>query len=322
MCEPTMIAAATLATSAGTAAFSASSQISQGNKQARLSIMQSLRESQAGFDEAGRVSNALLEQYDETGAALIEQERQTSEALRFQIGDLGKALTEQLASTSQSAIDQAARTQRSYGLAMEFARRNAELSLAQGNVEENRVREETGRQLASQTAYFSAANLDPTYGSPLALQAMGAAQGEADALIVRSGAIQEAAGFAWQELTLATEAEDTVASLKTGVDSAFTAARRQMDSAGGAAALALDGLRRTTGLKLAGGARTLQTQIDSTYATAGTRASTGQAAAAANASNARRAGQVGATTTLLNTAQNWASLAMGGKLAPLGIKGV
>lgn len=256
MCEPTLLTALTIGATGASGLFSAGSQMRQGERQGRLAIWQALQESKAGFDEAAYVSSAQVDEFRDV---------------------------------SQATIDQATRATRAYTLAADIARRNAEAELAKANFEENRVRDETDRQLAQQSTYFAASNMDPTYGSPLALAAFGAAQGETDARIVRANGQQGAAEQQWSIYGLADRASETA-------DAAAA-------SVGGSA----KALRRT---------------IDSTFRTAGIRGSGTNTAAAISASNARKAGQYGAATALVNTATNWVSLAGSGKLKAVGIKGL
>jgi hypothetical protein len=69
-------------------------------------------------------------------------------------------------------------------LSAQIARGNAEIAGIEGNIKENRVRAAVDRTIASQTAHFSANNLDPSYGSPLLIAGLSAAQGEVDARTV------------------------------------------------------------------------------------------------------------------------------------------
>jgi hypothetical protein len=256
MCEPTLLVALTIGASGASGLFSAGSQMRQGERQGRLAIWQALQESKAGFDEAAYV-----------GAAQVDEFRDVS----------------------QATVDQATRATRAYSLASEIARRNAEAELAKSNFEENRVREETGRQLAQQSTYFAANNMDPTYGSPLALAAFGAAQGETDARIVRANGLQGAAEQQWGIYGLADRASETADAAAASVG---------------------------------GSAKALKRTIDSSFRTAGIRGTGANTAATISASNARKAGQYGAATTLVNTASSWISLAGGGKLKSIGIPGL
>lgn len=254
MCEPTLLVAATL--SAGSTLFSAGMQANNGAKQARLGVWQALQESKAGFEEAGAVSRVMVDE--------------ASESAGF-------------------TLDQALRSTRAYKLAIDMAGKNAELAMGRANLEENRVRGETKAALAEQSTYFAANNMDPTYGSPLALAGFGAAQGESDALIVRAGGVQEAAEQRWTAYSLADKQEEGLATAAFSMESGYKTASRQ---------------------------------IDSSYRTATTRGTSGNMAAGITAANNLRAGQFGAATTLLSTATNWATMAMNGKLSSIGVKGV
>lgn len=255
MCEPTLLTALTLGVTGASGLFSAGSQMRQGERQGRLAVWQALQESEIGFREAALASEASLEEFQDS---------------------------------SQATIDQAVRGTRAYALAAEIARKNADLAMGRANVEEQRIRDETARGLASQTAYFAANNQDPTYGSPLVLAAHGAAQGESDALIARAGGVQAAAEQQWSAYSLADRADETIEAAEVGIRSAGKATKRG---------------------------------IETNFRTASTRGTSGNSAAFINASNARKAGQFGAATTLLNTASTWLNLGMGGKLSSIGIKG-
>jgi hypothetical protein len=248
MCEPTLLTVATMGLQAGSAVFSAGMQSRNGARQARLGVWQALQESKAGFEEAGAVSRVLVDEATETAGF---------------------------------TLDQAVRATRAYKLAMDMAGKNAELAMSRANLQENRVREETKAALAEQSTYFAANNMDPTYGSPLALAAFGAAQGESDAMIVRAGGLQEAAEQRWTAYSMADKADESLATAAFSIESGYKTASRQ---------------------------------IDSSYRTAKTRGTFGNTAAGITAANNLRAGQFGAATTLLSTATNWASMAMGGKL--------
>ena len=250
---PTLLAG--MALQAGTSIFSAGMQSRSAARQGRLAIWQAVQEGQQLYDEAGRVSRAQVDEYTDN--------------TRF-------------------TLDQAIRGTRVYQLSQEISRKNAERALASANVNENRQREETARALAGQTAYFSANNLDPTYGSPLMLQGFGAAQGEADAMIIRAGGAQEAAEQNWNALGFAMQTDDALAGAGWTIESGAKATGRNVDSA---------------------------------FASARTRGTSASIQAGITASNARAAGVFGAATTLLNTASNWAGMAMGGKLSAIGIKG-
>lgn len=256
MCEPTLLLTmGSVAMTAGGGLFSAGTQARAGERQGRLAIWQALQESAAGFAEAGDVSEALVEQF----------------------GD-----------TSQALIDQAKRANDSYGLAVEIARKNVEASLGRANAEENRVREETGRQLAAQSTFYAANNIDAAYGSPLMLAAFGAAQGETDALIVRARGIQDAADQQWAAFGLADRAQETAEAAGATVTADAKATRRNIESA---------------------------------FKTAGTKATGVNTTARIGATNARKAGQLGAATTLLSTGSTLFQQGMSGKLSGIGIKG-
>lgn len=215
--------------------FSAGTQASSGARTGRIAVYQALQESAAGFREAGITSEALVDQFMDE---------------------------------SQATLDQALRGTKAYQLAIDIARKNADLSLSRANFEENRSREETSGKLATQGAYWASANLDPTYGSPLALAAMGAAQGEIDARIVRAGGAQEAAEQQWTAYGLADRAAE-------GVDAARTSTRLSAKATG--------------------------RNVESAFRTAGTKATGGNTAATIAAMNARKAGVYGAAGTLLTT---------------------
>lgn len=257
MCEPTLLLTmGSVALTAGGGLFSAGSQARAGERQGRLAVYQALQESAAGFAEAGDISAALVEQF----------------------GD-----------TSQALIDQADRAASTYGLAVEIARKNVEASLARGNADENRSREETGRQLATQSSYFAANNIDAAYGAPLMLAAAGAAQGETDALIIRARGIQDAADQQWAAYGLADRAQETIEAANSSVTADAKAARRN---------------------------------IESTYKTASTKGQGVNSTANITASNARKAGQLGAATALLTASSTLFQQGMSGKLSAIGIKGV
>ena len=256
MCEPTLLTAATMGLQGATSLFSAGMQSRNGAKQARLGIWQALQESQSGFDEAGAVSRVMVDEATDSAGF---------------------------------TLDQAVRSTRAYKLAMEMAGKNAELAMGKANLEENRVRDQTRGALAQQSTYFAANNMDPTYGSPLALAGYGAAQGEADAQIVRAGGLQEAADQKWTAYSLADKQDEGLASAAFNIESGYKTASRQ---------------------------------IDSNYRTAKTRGTSGNFAAGITAANNLRAGQFGAATTMLATATSWASMAMGGKLKAIGLNGV
>ena len=256
MCEPTLLVAATMGLQGASGIFSAGMQSRNAAAQARPGVWQAVQESQAGFDEANAVSKVVVQEASDVAGY---------------------------------TVDQATRATRAYGLAMDIARKNAELELGKANLEENRVRDQTKAGLAQQSTYFATNNMDPTYGSPLLLQAFGAAQGESDALIVRAGGQQAAAEQSWTAYQLADKQDETLKSAAFSIESGFKAAKNQ---------------------------------VDSSFRTANTRGSATTIAAGINSRNTLRAGQYGAATSLLSVATNWASMAMGGKMTPLGIKGI
>ncbi len=350
MCEPTLMIAATMAVQGGAAIFSAGTQARAGQRSARLTLWQSmqasdaaLKESAAIFDDAAYTSGALTEQYDMASAAslkqldtnnraYIEQYEDSNRAGTELLADTSRATLEQLGETSAARIDQAQRATATYDRALQIAKFNAQLAMDRGNVEENRSRADTERGLATTTAYFASNNMDPTYGSPLLLQTFGAAQGEADARIIRAAALQESAGFQWEALGYAERGNEAVATATTGLRSDYLSASRTLDSAQKTTARTLDAASRAvsrnveagiaaTEIGIVFGGRTTERNIESTFRTAGSRAGgvvsaarTNATAATIAADNARQAGKLGAATTLINTASNWASLALGGKI--------
>lgn len=230
--------AASMLTTAGGGLFSAGSQARAGERTSRLGVWQALQESAIGFREAGITSEALVDQFMDE---------------------------------SQATLDQALRGTKAYTLAIDMARKNAARALSSANFEENRVREGTDATLATQGAYWASANLDPSYGSPLALAAMGAAQGEVDARIVRAGGAQEAAEQEWTAYGLADRAAE-------GVDAARTSTRLS--------------------------AKAVTRDVNSAFRTAGIKGQGGNTAATIAALTARKAGAYGAASTLLTTGSN------------------
>ncbi len=244
-----------------------------------------------GLQAAGGLFSAGMQSRASASQARLGvwQAVQESQAMFDEAGAVSRVLAEEAGETAGFTLDQAVRSTRAYQLAIEIANKNAELVLGKANLEENRVRDETKAALAQQSTYFAANNMDPTYGSPLMLAGFGAAQGESDALIVRAGGAQEAAEQRWTAYQLADKQDEGLKSAAFSIESGFKAAGRQIDSA---------------------------------FRTAKTRGVSSNIAAGINASNTLRAGQYGAATALLSTATNWASMAMGGKLSAIGIKGI
>jgi hypothetical protein len=76
----------------------------------------------------------------------------------------------------------------------EITRMGADTARSKGTLEQSRLGERVAATEAAQTARFSASGLDPRIGSPLLAQAFSAAQGQADAAIIRAGTAQEVAG--------------------------------------------------------------------------------------------------------------------------------
>lgn len=102
----------------------------------------------------------------------------------------------------------------------------AKLAGQRGAAEEGRVRSEVGRITRSQAAGFSAAGVDPTRGSPLVLAARSVAQGETDALLVRTQGMHDAAVILADAAGKASQAYSSALSEKGYVDASVNALRK------------------------------------------------------------------------------------------------
>jgi len=88
------------------------------------------------------------------------------------------------------------------------AQRNADNALAKGAFDAQRVQDRNDMMLAGQLGSVTSRNLDPTYGSPLAVSALSAMQGETDVMLTRASAQQDAAASQWQVAGLMGKAQD------------------------------------------------------------------------------------------------------------------
>jgi hypothetical protein len=72
--------------------------------------------------------------------------------------------------------------------------KGADLAYAGGALDQNRVQINLNRTIGTANAHFAAANVDPTYGSPLVAQGFSASQGRADEDLIAARARMQAAG--------------------------------------------------------------------------------------------------------------------------------
>ncbi|MBS7703174.1 hypothetical protein [Chelatococcus asaccharovorans] len=182
----------------------------------------------SGIGAAGQLSASRSQE-----KASLWQAMEGTRAAYGEARDIGRA-----------TIDQAMRGTRAYTLAASIAQKNAELALARGRLDENRVRDETDRATASQRAFFAGGNIDPASGSALMLAAFGAAQGETDAQITRANAFQEAAGAQWSAYGALDHAEDGLQAASRTIDSSFKAADSRSRGLTGGAAMTADANRK------------------------------------------------------------------------------
>lgn len=89
-----------------------------------------------------------------------------------------------------------------------MAQRNADMELQKGAFEASRIREHTDQVLENQVASVTARDIDPTYGSPLVVQGLSAAQGEADAMLTSANAQQASAQHLWTAAGALGKAQD------------------------------------------------------------------------------------------------------------------
>lgn len=82
------------------------------------------------------------------------------------------------------ARTQGRRTSKAQRVAAEIARINADLAARQGATRQTALGRQINRTIAGQTRRFAAGNLDPNVGSPLALAAFTAGQGEIDRRLI------------------------------------------------------------------------------------------------------------------------------------------
>jgi hypothetical protein len=87
-------------------------------------------------------------------------------------------------------------------------RQNADLEMMQSTVEQNKVDDQLDDIYGAQTDFFAGGNLDPTSGSPAILQAMTAAQGETDKMMIAARGQTNRANMFQQILDLETGISD------------------------------------------------------------------------------------------------------------------
>jgi hypothetical protein len=145
---------------------------------------------------------------------------QQSQAAWDEAGDTGAAI-----------VRQTGVADRTLKLQGEIADFNAGVAMRRGALEENRTRDQIDRVTGAQEAAFAGAGFDPAYGSPLAAIASSAAQGEMDALIIRSGALNENAGQRFAGLGVAQQRQEAYDSARFGIEGAYRAAGRRASGA-------------------------------------------------------------------------------------------
>ncbi|MBN8532457.1 MAG: hypothetical protein J0L51_00070 [Rhizobiales bacterium] len=110
--------------------------------------------------------------------------------------------------------------------AAEQARINIEQLLRATSIEENRLRDQGDRVMASQAAYFGANGVDLSEGAPVMLAAMSAGQLETDVRMLRANGFASAAGLAAQRVAYAERALDARDETLLRIEDATTAADR------------------------------------------------------------------------------------------------
>lgn len=78
-------------------------------------------------------------------------------------------------------------------------RANAEMAMQQSTFEQNRLQDQIDSVQGAQVDFFAGGNLDFTNGSPAVLQAMTAAQGETDRMLIGARGVQQRAN-AYQQI--------------------------------------------------------------------------------------------------------------------------
>lgn len=128
----------------------------------------------------------------------------------------------------------------------QIAQTNADMALVSSTFEGNRSAAETERVLGGQVASLSARGIDPTYGSPLVIQGLTAAQGASDvALAQAGGAVGYAAGLAQKDRVLAGVTD----SLMSGYNALAKGRQQQQAAYLGAATTLLQTITKMPGLQ-------------------------------------------------------------------------
>lgn len=100
--------------------------------------------------------------------------------------------------TAASSISQGMAASQAAKMNAAISESNAKVVAARGAFEESRIRDQVQKVLAGQQAYYANSGLDLTTGSPIAVAASSAAQGEVDALLTRQKGQADSEGLKLQ----------------------------------------------------------------------------------------------------------------------------
>lgn len=178
----------------------------------------------------------------------------SSTAQLWQAGQQASAAYTDAEQTGEAAVMRGRQAGSEADLEAGIAHAGADLTREMGNTQMNRVNDATTRTIATQRAFYSGGNLDIQSGSPLAVAAQSAAQGAADAAIVKSNALTRAAGQEWEGYGAVLRGNDALTAAATTVKDAYQTANLRAGGAFGSAAI---GAKNAIDAGAAGAATTL-----------------------------------------------------------------